>query len=436
MPLVSQEELATIKALLGTGTGLRAATIDVGFDAFDFARTGADLVDRAVAYSTPWGDRLVGLGTAWHASASGPDRFTEITDHISRLSAPDLKVFFGYSFLDEMGETPLWNDFNAVDAFVPRIAIEGRGDESRLTVTVPEFEDLGPTIELLGSLRRPDAIPVIDPGDHAIESHPPVARWAEAVTDAVKVIEAGELDKVVLARSVRVDSTEPVQILRVFRQLVRSYPECYNFAWKSFGSVFMGASPELLVRVNDGEFLSNPLAGSAPRGVGEADDRSIGTELMESPKNREEHQLVVDDLRERLTGVVDDLVIPAEPELKRMATVQHLSTRISGVFRGHVLDIIDRVHPTPAVGGVPTADAVAYIDTKEDLDRGWYSGGIGFVTPNGDGAIAIALRCGLVKGSTTDLFTGAGIVGGSEPADEVDETRLKLRPLLDILAAS
>jgi isochorismate synthase len=439
MRLVEADAVSSIASQLEDGSdGLRAASIEVDFDPFDFARTGASLVDRAVAYSTPWGDRLVGLGTSWHAATSGPERFAEIQKEVSRLQPADLKVFLGYSFLDEIGEGGVWADFSAVDAFVPRIAIERIGGIGRLTVVVPPGESPDDTVDLLASIRRPEWRPVVDPGDHSIESHPHVDQWAQSVSDAVKAIRAGEVEKVVLARSVTVDSSEPVPILRVFRELVRSYPQCYNFAWKSFGSVFMGASPELMVRVDGDRFRSNPLAGSAGRGEGEIEDASIGEALLASNKNQEEHRLVVDDMRDRLIDLIEDIDAPVSPSLKKMATVQHLSTEITGSVRPGVgiLDLVGSLHPTPAVGGVPRGDAVAYIDQAEQMERGWYTGGVGWVTPEGEGAIAIALRCGLINMATTRLFAGAGIVADSDPAAEVLETRLKLRPLLDLVAAT
>ncbi len=436
--LVSQTTIESLASALGDGDGYRVVSVAVEFDPFDFARTGAAMVDRAVAYATPWGDRLVGLGTAWHATASGPGRFADLRSEISTLENPDAKVFVGYAFHDDIGNDRLWRDFATAEAFVPRIAIEQVRGDAKLTVTVPPGESPGPTLELLGQMRRPEPIPVVDAGDHSIESIPHVSDWAETVAAVVDDLRAGVLDKVVLARSVKVESTEPVAILRVFRELVRRYPQCYNFAWKSGESVFMGASPELLAQVEAGAFRSNPLAGSAPRGEGDLDDERIGEALLASDKDQEEHRLVVEELRRSLPSVVDDLTIPDRPVLKKMATVQHLSTEIEGhVAPGvGVLDVIDVIHPTPAVGGVPARDAVKRIAEVEAFARGWYAGGVGWVTPSGDGAVAIALRCGLVQDATTHLFAGAGIMAGSDPSSEVLETRLKLRPLLDLLAAT
>jgi salicylate biosynthesis isochorismate synthase len=235
-----------------------------------------------------------------------------------------------------------------------------------------------------------------------------------------------------------VRSDGPPAILRMFRELVASYPQCYNFAWKSGDAVFMGASPELLASVDGSNLRSNPLAGSAPRGEGKSDDLAIGTRLLESPKDRREHTLVVQSMREQLSSLTSDLSISDVPSLKKMATVQHLSTEITGVLDPGigVLDVIEAVHPTPAVGGVPAKAAVDLIAQLETIDRGWYTGGVGWVDGSGDGAVALGLRCGLVKGNTTHLFAGAGIVSGSEPEDELRETRLKLTPLLQLLTAT
>lgn len=436
--IVTTSQVDQLAAQLAAGDGLRIARLDVDLDPFDFARTGAAMVDRAVALATPNGDRRVGLGTAWHASASGPRRFQALSEAIGDLADRDVTLFVGYSFLDEVIVDGLWRNYAAAEAFVPRIGIERVGGAARLTVAIPGGEDPTPTLDLLASMEHPDWRIVEDSGDHTMESHPAVSQWAGIVEGAVKAIRADEIEKVVLARSVHVESSEPVPILRVFRQLAVRYPQCFNFAWKSHDSVFMGASPELLVQIEGMDFRSNPLAGSARRGEGEDDDEAIGLGLIASEKDQQEHRLVVDDMAERLSGTVDDLIIPDHPSLKKMATVQHLSTVITGRVTATtgVLDIVDAVHPTPAVGGVPRDEAIDYIASNEGLDRGWYTGGLGWLTPGGDGEIAIGLRCGLVDIATTTLFAGAGIVADSDPASEVLETRLKLRPLLELVAST
>ncbi len=438
MQLVSHFQIDEIRRQLDAQRGFRVATVDVSFDTFDFARTGAALVDRAVAYSTPSGERIAGLGTAWRATASGPDRFAALRDERDRAGHHDLVSFVGFAFSPQGPTTSTWEGYEAAEVFIPRITLESIEGGTRLTVAVPDGERADETLDLLASMQPPKWIALDDTGDHSIESHPHVTEWASSVAKAVDAIRSGDLDKVVLARSVIVNSTEPVAILRVFRALVERYPQCYNFAWKSGDSVFIGASPELLADVRGSNLISNPLAGSARRGEGEFDDESIGYALLSSDKDREEHRLVVDDLARRLGSLTTEMTVPSTPSLKRMATVQHLSSEIHGTLRDDVgiLDVIAMVHPTPAVGGVERDAALRFIDEVEQIDRGWYSGGVGWINGRGEGAICIALRCGLIHDGRTHLFAGAGIVADSQPEAELAETRLKLRPLFDLLATT
>jgi salicylate biosynthesis isochorismate synthase len=438
MHLLAPNEISDLNRQLAAQSGCRIASIEIDFDPFDFARTGATLVDRAVAYSMPNGDRLVGLGTAWRSSSSGERRFHEIQKALESTGKPDLKAFVGFSFLPDGATSGIWDGYEPAEVFLPRISIERFSGRSKLTVIVPASDESAPTMDLLASIKHPEWQAVMDLGDHSIESHPPVTEWAECVSDAVGAINRGDLDKVVLARSVMVRSTEPVAILRVFRALATEYPQCYTFAWKSGDAVFMGASPELLADVKGRQLHSNPLAGSAPRGEGESEDTLLAHGLMHSSKDREEHALVVDDLAERLAPLTVSLQVPETPSLKQMATVQHLSTEIEGELNEGVgvLDVIEASHPTPAVGGVARETAVAYIEANEVIDRGWYTGGVGWMNGTGDGAICIGLRCGLIRGDTTHVFAGAGIVADSEPNAELVETRLKLRPLMDLLTAN
>ncbi len=442
--LVTQQQIDQLADQLdGDGT-IRVGEISADLDPFDFARTGAALVDRAVAFSGPSGSRLVGMGTAWRASASGSTRFSDLKPHMAALAATpgtagrNLKAFMGFSFGSEPGEVPIWDGYDAAELFVPRITIEGANGGSIIRVVIPAEETAEATLELLASVRRPEWLPVVDLGEHSAHAHPPVSEWAASVDKAVVEILAGRLDKVVLARSVVVGSAEPPAILRMFRELVRSYPQCYNFAWKSGDAVFMGASPELLAAVRGDHLTSNPLAGSAPRGEGSIEDDALGEELLASDKDRWEHALVVNDIRERLAPLTTGLEASAEPELKKMASVQHLSTLIDATLNdgAGLLDVIEAIHPTPAVCGVPTDTAVRLIDELETIDRGWYTGGVGWMDTEGDGAVALGLRCGLIRGTTTHLFAGAGIVEGSRPDAELRETRLKLEPLLKILTAT
>jgi isochorismate synthase len=191
----------------------------------------------------------------------------------------------------------------------------------------------------------------------------------------------------------------------------------------------------LLIERQGDRVRSQPLAGSAPRGEGEEEDRALGEQLMASEKDRREHAVVVDDIVATLEPMTGQLTAPSAPALLKMANVQHLASEVRGILESprSVIEVAGRLHPTPAVAGLPLTEALAFINKSESIDRGWYSGGIGWTDPSGNGQIAVALRCALVRGDTAHLYAGAGIVAGSRPERELEETRLKFRPLLNLL---
>jgi isochorismate synthase len=317
------------------------------------------------------------------------------------------------------------------------VTLTKTGSETRLVIAVPPGSDPAATIDVLAGLHRFDDPPSPDPGVHTVESVPSTIQWQSEVAEAVGAIRGGSFEKVVLARSVHVHSQRPTDPYALVHHLGLANPSCYIYAFAVGESAFVGASPELLFAQSDREITLNPLAGSARRGKGE-DDQVVGDQLLTSAKDRTEHAIVVDDLVERLSDLTSHLSYPGGPSLRRVATVQHLSTEIRGTLRDgvSVFDVLKSIHPTPAVGGTPRPEALAFIDKAEGIDRGWYSGGVGWIDPNGTAQVALALRCALVSRTTSRLYAGNGIVAESDPAAELVETRLKFQPLLDLLAAT
>ena len=292
-------------------------------------------------------------------------------------------------------------------------------------------------MEMLTGLQVVDPPALPDPGSHIVESIPTSADWQSEVAEAVGAIRDGSFDKVVLARSVLVRSERSTDPYDLVHHLGAANPSCYVYAAVTGDSAFVGASPELLLSEIGREIKLNPLAGSARRGKG-ADDLAVGQELLASAKDRREHAIVVEDLVSRLSGLTTGLDSSGEPSLRRMATVQHLSTEIVGTLRDEVstFDVLRSIHPTPAVGGNPRSEALAFIDKVEGIDRGWYAGGVGWVSPQGGAQVALALRCALIKGASSRLYAGNGIVAESDPAAELIETRLKFQPMLNLLAVT
>ena len=255
--------------------------------------------------------------------------------------------------------------------------------------------------------------------------------WLEAVARAIKEIEAGKLEKVVLARDHALWSKEPFELHRVLNKLHHGFPECMVYLVDGL----IGASPELLIRRIGNEVTSLALAGSARRDPDPAVDRRLGLDLLASQKDLHEHALASASVGRVLGEVCTSLDRPARPDLLKLANVQHLATHFAGVMAEahHVLDLIGRLHPTAAVGGTPTPAAIDMIRSLEGMDRGRYAGPVGIFDSTGDGEFAVALRCAEVSGARARLFAGAGLVSGSVPEDELEETRIKLQAMLSAL---
>lgn len=263
--------------------------------------------------------------------------------------------------------------------------------------------------------------------------------YCRAVAEATRRIRAGELRKVVLARTLEVAAGRRLDPTQLLWRLRAVDPDCYSFAFPTGDrrpKILVGASPELLVSRRGLEVRSEPLAGSAPRSGDPDEDRTSGEELFSSAKNREEHAIVVEAIDERLSPVCEELEHDPEPVLLATANVWHLATRFRGTLREPAPDALSLailLHPTPAVCGTPRSVASRLIRALEPFDRDGYAGPVGWVDAVGDGEFALALRCAELRGDEARLFAGAGIVADSDPALELDETERKFRALVDAL---
>jgi isochorismate synthase len=266
----------------------------------------------------------------------------------------------------------------------------------------------------------------------------PPAEWKALVADATATIKAGAFEKVVLAREVRARPTGPIRVDAVLAGLRESYPTCAVFAFQSGDGWFVGATPERLVRLRDGLVEVSSLAGTSRRGATPEEDERIGAELLADPKNRHEHAVVARILLAALEGAVEGIDAPEEPGLLKVRNVQHLYTPIRGrlALGASLLGIVERLHPTPAVGGNPRSTALEFIREREGLDRGWYAAPVGWIDWNGEGELVVGLRSALLRGDEATLFAGCGIMVDSRPESEWAESVLKLRPILGALGAA
>ena len=273
---------------------------------------------------------------------------------------------------------------------------------------------------------------------------PPPEVFADRVRAAVARIEAGELEKVVLSRTLEVERAVPFSARSVLASLRAADPGCFTFGVVLAGAGpgsrhLLGASPELLVRREGREVRSAALAGTAPRSPSPAADEQAARRLLASAKDRREHALVVEAVVAALTPFCETVSVPPEPSVMSTASLWHLSSDVSGLLREPAVDALTlaaAVHPSPAVCGTPAGAALQLIAELEDFDRGLYTGLVGWVDSRGDGEWAVVLRCAEVEGTRARLFAGAGIVAGSDPDAEAVETQAKFVAMLTALRRS
>ncbi|MEV4432582.1 isochorismate synthase [Streptomyces sp. NPDC049585] len=287
------------------------------------------------------------------------------------------------------------------------------------------------------------ALPAPDPADGAdwqVRAWPAAEGYAAAVASAVERIRAGELSKVVLARTLELTAPHAPDLPALLNRLARRDPSGYTFAVPSGpGRTLVGASPELLVARRGPLVTANPLAGSAPRSADLAEDVRRAVALLESPKDLHEHAVVVDAVRQALAPLCHRLTVPERPTLVRTATMWHLSTTVTGEVADPgvtALDLASALHPTPAVCGTPTDVARAVIADCEPFDRGAYTGMVGWQDADGDGEWVVTIRCAEAEDHTLRLFAGAGVVADSCPQAETAETAAKFRTFLDAVGAA
>ena len=252
-------------------------------------------------------------------------------------------------------------------------------------------------------------------------------QWEQVVAAAVARIKAGELRKVVLARDLQAFGSADIDVRVLLSRLAARSPGCYTFACAGL----VGATPELLIQREGRDVRSLVLAGTMARGGNQADDEALSAALLGSAKNAEEHRYSVESVHDLLAPLCTELAVDPEPYLLQMADYQHLATSVSGLLArdASALALAASLHPTAAICGTPTDAALELIRELERMDRGRYSGPVGWVDARGNGEWGIALRCGEIDRSRARLFAGCGIVAGSQPEAELAETETKFRPM-------
>lgn len=385
----------------------------------------ADLLDQLPSpAASAWirhGDGLVGWGEAARLTLpAGVDRFAagekwlaelfDAADVRDEVAAPGTgPVAFGSFTFDPAADGSV--------LIVPAVVLGRRSGTAWRT-----------TISAGGAPRECPATRWVSPSELRWSDGSRTApEWEQAVAAAVARIAAGELRKVVLARDLCVQSSAEIDTRVLLSRLAARFPGCYTFACAGL----VGATPELLIRREGDRVSSLVLAGTMARGGSVADDAALSAALLASAKNAEEHRYSVESVRQLLTPLCSELTVDDAPYLLQTADYQHLATSVTGVLArdASALALAASLHPTAAICGTPTEAALELIRELEGMDRGRYSGPVGWVDARGNGEWGIALRCGEIDGSSARLFAGNGIVAGSQPEEELAETETKFRPM-------
>ena len=315
------------------------------------------------------------------------------------------------------------------DLLVPELTV-GVDPSGRAWVTSvgPQGSVPDPHAQLaavLATSGRPS--PVDGPSSFTVAAARPPAEWVDAVATATARIRAGELDKVVLAREVTVTADAPISVPTVLLRLSQHYPGCFLYLVDGY----CGAPPELLVSRSGDVVRAHPFAGTKPRRGDPDADAVLAAELLASPTYRHEHQVTIDVVHDTLLAFSSYVDYEPEPSVVPLANVVHLATLVEGRLShppASILELVDALHPTPAVCGRPREAALAVIAELEGLDRGRYAGAVGWLDADGNGEGAVAIR-----GRTARVIAGNGMVGDSDPPTELIETRAKLQAMLSAI---
>jgi len=329
----------------------------------------------------------------------------------------------------------LWNDFEDSNWFIPQILILVNKEQPYL---VFQFFGNNPELSLLESVIRNCSKNEKSQHNCSIKkivSATDINEWTTAINKALLEISSQSIQKVVLARRIQLALNDNFNFSKALSTLNKKYPECITFAYKEKSSVFFGATPEKLFSIQKNKMETEALAGSIARGINQEEDFEKQIQLQSNQKDINEHNNVLSFLLSNLVDYCEAFNYDKPPQIKKLSNIQHLQTKISSTLKDgiDVLELLKRLHPTPAVCGLPQKKALELIKELEYFDRGLYSGVIGWYNEKGESEFSVGIRSALLKDNTLSAYAGCGIVEGSNPALEFQETELKFKPILSLL---
>ncbi len=401
---------------------------------------------------------IAAWGAVLECCFSGPGRFQEAHRCVEAWKRQIYRLlpthplgpffFFSFAFFEVSGSGS--GGFAPATVLLPRWQVVRQQQQSWVIANV----EIGPEVALESLSRelcrqvnqitllretRPLTPGEIEPRQSLLQLTPEAAlRFKQGVDRALQAIDQTDLQKQVVAHALDIVSPLPWQRDSSLQRLRARHPDCYTFAFSQGPQAhFIGASPERLLSLRQGKLVADALAGSAPRGSSRLADLKLGQRLLDSPKEQTEHRLVVDFIVAQLKALGLRPRHRPHPTLLRLSHIQHLHTPIYANLPKQVspLQLVEALHPTPAVAGVPTATACGQIQRTEPSDRGLYAAPFGWVDYQGNSEFIVGIRSALLQGCRARLYAGAGIVKGSDPDQELAEIQLKLQTLAEVLGA-
>jgi isochorismate synthase len=410
----------------------------------------------------PSGIDCAGGGVAHRIEVSGRDRLAQLqaesealwarvqfVRHVAVAVDYVPRLFGGLAFAPDDSASSPWQEFGDGGFSLARWTYGRSADAAFLSVALDCAAETGPAARdrvleeldailaaLWAAAGAADPVAPLPPGGVPAQLRQfPENAWEQYIGQIHHAIEREGFLKIVAARRCDIALSAPVEDLDVLGRLMTE-PKCAHFAFRRATTSFVGASPELLFLKSGLDLRTQALAGTA-RATGSmaAPQRATSEKLLGSTKDRSEHDFVVCAIRDALAPLCTEVTVASGPEVLKLRNIIHINTPFEAKVRPttHVAHLLDSLHPTPAVGGVPGHAAREWIVANEAQERGWYTGPVGWFDARGDGEFAVAIRCGVLAGTHAHLYTGAGVVLGSDHAAEYAETALKQLPMLRAL---